>query len=252
MLTVYLDDSGTSPNQEIAVVAGYLGSVIQWERFNKRWKALLSKYGIARMHRVDLENFQGEFKNWTPDRRKEFLKKAHSIIRQCTYVAVGNSVRKADFDEAIPKENFVKKVSGIYGWCAQACIVSIYRWCKRYNYEQPIQFFFEAGTRGQGQVQSMFEHLYGNESYRQKWHIAGWSFHDKSLMPLQAADFIAYEYYKLTENQVMSHGKRPVRLSARDLFREHETEYFRYWGKAEFKTWLQNWNNTMRVRNFQS
>jgi hypothetical protein len=38
--------------------------------FNERWSN-----GVKQMHRADLEKLQGEFKNWTPTQRTEFVKK---------------------------------------------------------------------------------------------------------------------------------------------------------------------------------
>jgi hypothetical protein len=99
MLTAYFDDSG---NDSVAVVAGYLATVHMWELFSERWTSLLSKYGVTQSHRADLENFQGEFRHWNPERRTEFVKKAHAIIRKYTYTAIGLSLIKGDFDAVIP------------------------------------------------------------------------------------------------------------------------------------------------------
>ena len=98
MLTAYFDDSGTSPTDNVAVVAGCLGTIKTWETFNRRWTSLLSQYSIKRLHRVELENFQGDFKKWDPDKRSEFLKKAHTIIRHCTYAGIGMALIKTDYD----------------------------------------------------------------------------------------------------------------------------------------------------------
>ena len=82
MLTAYFDDSGTSQNERIAVVAGYLATTEMWKTFNSRWSNLLSKYKVTHLRRADLESFHGQFKGWEPERRTEFVKKAHAIIRR--------------------------------------------------------------------------------------------------------------------------------------------------------------------------
>src|SRR6266446_2961837 len=103
MLTAYIDDSGTSANDGVAVAAGYIASTHMWEIFETRWKTLLSKYGVSHIHRAELENFRGEFGNWTPERRTEFIKKAHAIIHRCTYAGFGLALIKSDYDEIIAK-----------------------------------------------------------------------------------------------------------------------------------------------------
>jgi len=110
MVTAYCDDSGTDAAQRTAVVAGYLGTDVQWERFARQWTPLLDEYGISRLHRAELEGFKREFRNWNPVRRKEFLRKAHAIIRRNTYIAFGSGVIKADFDEFMPA--WVKELFG--------------------------------------------------------------------------------------------------------------------------------------------
>jgi hypothetical protein len=62
MLTAYFDDSGTDLKSDVAVVAGYLSSVANWESFAKSWQSLLNEYGINMMRRTDLEGFHGDFR----------------------------------------------------------------------------------------------------------------------------------------------------------------------------------------------
>jgi hypothetical protein len=43
MLTGYFDDSGTHSNSEIVVMAGFVGTGEQWQKFEKTWADKLSK-----------------------------------------------------------------------------------------------------------------------------------------------------------------------------------------------------------------
>jgi hypothetical protein len=245
MLTAYFDDSGTSPSNQVAVVAGYLGSVAQWERFNTRWAVLLRKYHVKALHRADLESFQKEFYGWTPERKTEFLKKAHAIIRACTYTAIGANLIKADLAEILGDS--AEKIGGAYGWCAHTCLVAISQWCDAKRYNQPIQFVFEAGTEGQGQIDRMFRFLSRNDYFRRLCRVGGWSFQNKSVMPLQAADTAAYEFYKLIHGHVIERGIRGVRKSARDLFRQQELQYLRDWDRPNLERWAKEWLEQFRL-----
>jgi hypothetical protein len=121
MLTAYFDDSGTGERDRVAVAAGYIATTHMWEIFESRRKTLLSKYGIRVMHRADLESFHGEFKNWTPKKRTEFVKKAHAIVRRSTYCGFGLALIRADFEELIRKHEILKRL-GVFAWCAQGCL----------------------------------------------------------------------------------------------------------------------------------
>jgi hypothetical protein len=245
MLIAYLDDSGTSPTNKVALVAGYLSSGKLWEEFKEKWHTLLDAYGIKTLHRVELEAFQGEFKDWNNHRRTEFLKKAHKIIRRFTYTAIGSAIVKADFDEVIPKGDFIRTFAGVYGWCAHACIVALLDWRQRHNYKDEIQIVFEAGTQGQGQVDTMLRELSKTSSWqeKEKWPVSGWTFQNKSVIPLQAADLVAYEYYRVAEKALIRKQRLGFRKSALDLFRKEEATYsFREFDKRAFTLWAQRWN----------
>jgi len=227
MLTAYFDDSGTDAGSKAAVVAGYLGTTTNWKRFAEEWRALLSDYGISIMRRTDLENYQGEFKNWNGALRTELLRKAHKIIRQSTYTGVGSAILKDDFEKILPA-GFSRNYGNMYAWCAHICTVAISRWCDRHDYSGPVNFVFEAGTIGVGQISAMFRVLHKDLWCRQKYHIGTWSFGGKDILPLQAADTIAYEWYKFVDNEAIQGHRREMRQSAVDLLREDEYEYFRW------------------------
>jgi len=81
------------------------------------------------------------------------------------------------------------------------CIVHAKIWaekCQRGSVP-PFQWSFEAGTIGYGQVDEMLRSLYAMPKTRALWRIGGWSFQGKEVLPLQAADVMAYEAYKYVE-----------------------------------------------------
>ncbi|MBI4529606.1 MAG: hypothetical protein HY695_37890 [Deltaproteobacteria bacterium] len=209
----------------------------------------MAYYKISKVHRAELEGFKGEFseeRGWNPDRRQKFLQRVHSIIKSCTYIGVGFAVTKADFEQIIPPD-VVKEIGGVYGWCAHNCLIQIEKWSDAHNQQDPIQYIFEAGTHGAGQVGKMLGKLYADPAYRQMLRIKGWSFQGKDLLPLQAADVVAYECYKHCENQILDKGKRPIRKSAEDLFRLHDTDYFWFSGKEHLQLWLDERNRGLEA-----
>lgn len=239
ILTFYCDDSGTSPDQRTAVAAGYLASVEQWQRFIPRWNSLLAEYGVSQLHRVDLESRKKQFRDWDLERQKEFLIKAHAIIRDHTYIAVGSGVIKADYEEIMPawaKDLF----GGVYGWCVNECLVRVAEWCEKLRnpYSENIDWVFERGTVGSGQVMTMLANFSKDPTWGPRLRLGTWSFLGKDTVPLQAADMIAYEVFKQIENQIIDKGQRPERRSILDLVRPNDESYLRYWDKARLLSWL--------------
>jgi hypothetical protein len=238
MFTVYCDDSGTAADNRVAVVAGYVSTEKEWTLFVDQWRRLLERHRLKMIHRADLESLRGECseaRGWNPERRRVLLRKAHQVIKRRTIVGIGSAVIKKDFEEAMPQ--WVKRLfGGVYGWCAHCCLVSVGRWSQQQPINTDISWVFEAGTTGAGQVATMFEALsedrFGQEQL--KVRADSLTFAAKSCVPLQAADTFAYEIYKHVENQILDSGKRPIRLSAWDLFRPQlEGKYCQYWDKIE-------------------
>ena len=244
MLTAYFDDSGSSADNQVAVVAGYIATTHMWQLFNQRWSSLLDRYQVTYLRRSDLENFQGQFKDWNPPRRTEFIKKAHAIIRRCTYSGFGLALIKSDFDELIGEYAMLKRL-GIFAWCAQGCMAGVSLWADKKHRDKLIQYVFEAGTTGSPEFEKVMQIMYRDDVDRKRYHIGGWSFQGKDVMPLQAADTAAYEFYKFVRNEKIEGNKRPIRLSARDLFRQHEIQFFRQFDKNTFESFVKNWNGTI-------
>ena len=233
ILTIYCDDSGTDHGNRAAVVAGYIGQVKQWEKLEKEWINLMKDFGVTLMRRSDLESFKGEYAEWNEERRTTFVKRAHLLIRAHTKIPIGSAVIKEDFN-TILHTNTREQFGGVYGWCIQDCIAAVRTWCAKHHYVEPIQWVFEAGTDGYGQVQKMFEEL----SERKEWQIAGWSFQNKEIVPLQCADILAYEMFKQVENQIVDRGiHRPMRRSLRDLVHMDDERYLNYWDKYRLTDW---------------
>ena len=107
---------------------------------------------------------------------------------------------KENFENIIPDE-LKGWFGGVYGWCAHDCFVATRRWYDAQGYRNPVQWIFEAGTIGYGQVHTMFDHLYKNQKCEMTTIIKGWSFQNQSKVPLQAADVLAYEVFKQVTNQ---------------------------------------------------
>lgn len=242
MFAIYCDDSGTDEGNRVASVAGFLGKVARWEAFQKQWGRALKEFGIKTMHRADLESFVGEYKGWNGAHRTRFLQRVQPIIREHMTVPIGSAVIKEDFRKIIPK-HIQEQFEGVYGWCAHDCLVAVSHWYSHRGYRKPIQWVFEAGTIGHGQVDAMFRELNSNPKTRGQYYIKGWSFQDKSIIPLQAADVLAYEVFKQVTNQIVDKGENyGVRFSMKNLIHATDDRYLKYWGKQRLLEWFEEWD----------
>jgi Protein of unknown function (DUF3800) len=234
--TAYFDESGTHDDSSNVVMGGYIAEVDQWTEFAREWSRMKAEDNIDVFHRVAMENFKGEFKNWSRERLVACLHNGHEIIKRRTNIGIGGSVLHVDFDEVMP--DVIKRAfGGPYGWLAQECLVGVGHWAIEYKRSDPIQYVFESGARGRHQVDRMMEILYKEPFYRDLGKIGGWSFQPKeSVIQLQSADWFAYEIYKHVENRIVDGPKRPIRKSALDLMRRWEKPHF--WDRNRLARWV--------------
>jgi hypothetical protein len=202
MITGYFDDSQTAPDQKTPIVVGYLASQLQWQRFREQWAKLLERHdvpfhktlGVRVPHRVELENLTEHFSHWDKARRDRFLQKAFPIIRKHTRTPIGHSVLRKDFEEAVPKP-FQDGIGGPQGWCVYMLLWEVRRWCKLNKHNEPINFVCEQiHKKSASLIKEWYDVLYSDEANRREFRLGTLSFGDKRIMPLLAADFIAYDF----------------------------------------------------------
>jgi hypothetical protein len=102
-----------------------------------------------------------------------------------------------------------------YFWCAIELLKHIARWAGKYAPGQTIAYVFEDGTQGKGQIADALEYVRRHRETWAKYHIASYAFGNKrQVVPLQAADVLAYECFKeLTNRRLQPDRPRPRRRS---------------------------------------
>jgi hypothetical protein len=236
MIAGYFDESGTSLNNQSIGVAGYFGSCSQWEKFNVEWEEMLSEFGLTEFHRTDIESRHNYVPGWTTADRDSVVKRAHKIIKEFTYIGVGNAVVKADFEEVFPpilKEFY----GGAYGYCAFLCVARAKAWHDNIKSKDAIAWVFEAGAKGANQFKILMKTLYADPEMRQAFRIGGWSFFGKDILPLQAADTIAYELFKFVEGHIIE-NRGKLRKSFQDLIRDNDNEHLEFWPKERLQEYV--------------
>jgi hypothetical protein len=72
VFTAYFDASGSpdDPHVHYLTVAGFIATADQWSLFDRRWKKILKKYGVTKLHMKEFSHSQGEFVGWDVDPKK--------------------------------------------------------------------------------------------------------------------------------------------------------------------------------------
>jgi len=215
IITTYIDESGTHDSSPISVIAGYVGTTIQWERFNADWTALVRKVGVRFIHGVELSKRTGQFRGWKAEDVNALMVSLDGVIAAHLELGFSVIVRDDDYKSiygAGPHPSRVPKDSK-YGVCFRAClrfvpsfIASAYKRAGRTAPEMTINFELERGHRNVGDARRLFD-LY-KADVLPEWEpfVGTLATSTKGNPGSQAADFLAYAVYRA---EILEHGDAP-------------------------------------------
>ena len=212
-LTAYFDDSGTR-NDRFMLVAGYIASVAQWERFNADWGLRLARHNLSWFRATDFAQSTGPFSSWKGKSqafRGSLSRDLANIIK--SYVAEG-------FVQAIDAQgwrrlnhNWQLEESRLapYSLCGRGIVEQVYAWCKLHSYpENEVEFIFDDGSYNKGALMERLQRDLG---------ILPIFRSDRTLRPLQAADWFAYEALTEIRRRLHTQRRHPPRKSLTKLLR---------------------------------
>jgi hypothetical protein len=218
-LAAYFDESGTAAKPAL-VVAGYVAPVQAWKKFSRAWRKLLHQEQLAGFHRTDMEwPFYGEFKKWRLDpvpkqTQVRVLQECHAVIRSFHVFATAYSVRLHDYNRIVARHPLREWLGTPYFVCAGSCVASVLEWANADGQTQPIRFYFERGATGAPAALASIRRSFRDEPLLGPMILT----ERRSVLPLQAADFLAYEFCKHIENRhATATPTRPIRRSVVDL-----------------------------------
>lgn len=225
----------------VVVVSGLLSNVECWLEFEKEWRSILTKYGIDVFHRSELAAKKGKFKGWTEEKEIALLGELTTIIGRLAPFMISHGVRLGDFEEVKSELEDIKVSPYIY--CCEQSITGINFLNNLIPFKEPIQICFDQGRKYGSETMQVFIEATSRAKSLSRYSIGGISFARKDVVvPLQAADFVAYEMYR----HFVEHIEDPeniTRPTLRNLVAatEHHilmsrTEHIRNW----FNMYLEN------------
>ena len=207
-VTAYVDESGTDDANDYIVAAGLLSDAARCDRFNVRWREILRESDVPYSHMKEYAHSRGPFVKWKSDtkefepERQKFLGNLCAAAKDFSLYSFGFIMKKADYEAHVPME--LRDHMGIpYTMLARYCIVRLGVWADNEHHNEPVNLIFE---RGQPEHTVRVQHriLEAHDEARKAHRLGLLSFGnkydkqcpEKSILPLQGADLIAYELLK--------------------------------------------------------
>jgi len=221
----YFDESGTHDASPVCAMAGYIAPAHDWFWFSREWRAALREDNVPILpgdaepffHAVKCDGqYKGsQYEGWSKERCDAHRQKLAAIINRRGLVALGTAVVVEDYRHVfLPqltprlREVFAKP----YMFCFNLCLEKIAANLKAIGIRpgEQIAPYFDQNTEMAKSAREFYGELMKPRPLSMLFTPVNFS-DKKKRLPLQAADYAAYESFRHVRMQFVSHSVTPER-----------------------------------------
>lgn len=200
-LQAYFDDSASETGERRLFLAGYLHSADAWQKFSDDWGRVLNlKPKIKYLKMSEANALRGEFWGWSEDARDMKLQMLAEVIHRHEPISFHTSVSRESFEElVVPVAPYALRKPHYH--LSAGLIALVTKYLSDRKIELPVDFIFDRQEGVDSDVILTFDELIKHLSKRQKKIIGKTPIFadDKDFLPLQAADFLAWNLRNLNQ-----------------------------------------------------
>jgi Protein of unknown function (DUF3800) len=192
-LRAYCDESYTQDCD--FVVAGYVAPAAEWLKLEGPWQEALRETGLSEFKMRNCEMGQGEFKDRTdrPDLQRRFIALIKSIDVLGYAVRIDLRTYKEVRKQLEPEVHPKYFAAWLQAFSTQVSFLATFA----RPYEEPIAFVFDEQHEYARRAHDLYNQLKQGEVFQGYARLGAITFDDsKRLVPLQAADMLAYEVHR--------------------------------------------------------
>jgi hypothetical protein len=221
MFTVYIDDSGTAPDQQVAMASGLIISAKRILAMEREWDKFIKVEGITEFHTSECvaRNKYSEFSGWDVERVQKAVARVRQIIRKYSPKAFSISINKSVYDRAIPDE--FRRLIGRhhYTWGVDAVCGFIWDWANTRGVSMEYVFDNVDGKSQKSQREEIDLVMSHGESMHPGDFQGHYSFRSRKDIPaLQCADLFAWTCYQRSMQAMGGKTLLPVAQECWDQF----------------------------------
>jgi Protein of unknown function (DUF3800) len=216
MLIAYFDDSGSHTDSDVVLWNGLFGNHYQWQLFNELWAAKLKepslgKEPLKRFHMVECQNSLGEFSGWSRTATDFLVHELGDIVLRCGLYSNGAAISRKDWDDLV-KGDLRTALGDAEGYSMRLAFVRATKWAREIAFQDEMEFVFDRRKEREQEGMRIFD-LFQHYSEIEQIGPAPVSiiFSDSyRVLPLQAADMLAWEQYQYARDFLRSNGGMKV------------------------------------------
>ena len=183
-LALYGDASGKEEDPIIAV-GGAIARTDEWLKFEPEWNAVLEEFCVPYFHMREFAHSIEAYKvGWKKNeiKRKAFIDALVKVIVPHVSYWMGACVLRSDY-EKVDADYKLHEQYYPYTFCAMSCVDQAVMWRNVHWPTIDMECFFECGDPHRGQLTDAVHAKFGMDP----------TFRHRDTVPLQVADFAAYE-----------------------------------------------------------
>lgn len=164
-LTAFLDDSGSEPQSQHFVLAGFVSAAEQWAEIADCWQSVCHEAPrIEYFKMVEAAHLRGQFGGWTPEARDLKVIALSAVIPKYTVIQLCAHMRNEDFSHTIkglPIYNKQKRLLFEHPYLTLWYIIvsKFYVQWQRMGFLEPVNFLFDQQLGFESHATEMFESM---------------------------------------------------------------------------------------------
>lgn len=177
-------------------IGGYLFRKKDISPFEKKWRAILRKHGLAYFHMTDCNATppQGPFSGKGKPDCDDAARMAIAAIKEFAVQGLSSAIRPNEFDQIIGRSGLM---TNPFSTCVYAVIGQCTAWARDNDPSARIVYVFEAGDDHQADANKILQSIADNPDRRAFFNYENHAFVPKrSSLPTQAADILAWHVCK--------------------------------------------------------
>jgi hypothetical protein len=205
MFTVYVDDSGTSPSQKVAVATALIIPAKQIAAMEREWAKLRATEHFSCFHMSEFvaRNPKTDFASWDDVKQQRVFDRVRQITRKYGIQGFSFSVNKQDYDEIVVGDWRAVFGRHHYTWALRHALSFADEWRSKLN-TPPLEYVFDWMGKPtdprRREVEAMMElaESLALEDGKKEGEFANYSFrHLKDNAGLQSVDMIGWISYQI-------------------------------------------------------
>ncbi len=196
----YVDDSGDAedPSHSACSIAGFVGTADQWAEFEREWAIQLANFRIPYLHMREFAHHLPPYDHLTDDERKDVLHSLIQTIKRCNLSGFGAVIRLPDLQRFNRERSHELEALPL---ALYACMNDIYVADPWREVDITLDRFDKPNLVLAKAKEYAATHWSDDVSQMMTCHPLKNAESFRNMLPLQAADFIAYEIKKNIESR---------------------------------------------------